>query len=283
MQYEIRSGAPASCRTVDFGKPALYRFRVIKSGILVTMAVGIGMSQESNPFSANPKAAEIGRGMFRIYCSPCHGIRAQGGRGPDLSRGVFAAGDRDSDLYRTILNGVAGSEMGSYSELGTEGIWRVITYIRSASRRDTSAVPGNAERGEGLFWNKGQCGRCHSVGIRGSRICPDLTRIGRQRSLDYLKTSILDPSDDITPGYAAITIVTRDGKPITGIERSLDNFSCQVTDLSGRYYSFQRDEVKSMKRETRSLMPSYAGIFSETELNDLLAYLVSRRGQEARP
>ena len=42
---------------------------------------------------AQDNAAGVGYGIFRIYCAPCHGIHAQGGRGPDLSRGVFASGD----------------------------------------------------------------------------------------------------------------------------------------------------------------------------------------------
>lgn len=262
----------------------LYRLQVLKLGIVVGFAIGIGLAQESNPLAADPKAAEIGRGMFRIYCAPCHGIRAQGGRGgPDLSRGVFAAGDRDSDLHRTIFKGVAGTEMGSFSELGTEGVWRIVAYIRSVGRSGDDMVAGDIAHGETLFWKKGQCGQCHSVGIRGSRIGPDLTRIGRQRGLNYLKTSVLDPSDEITPGYSTLTVVTRDGKAITGIEKGLDNFSGQLMDVSGKFYSFQRDEVKSMKRDTRSLMPAYSSTFNESELTDLLAYLASLRGQEVKP
>jgi len=245
------------------------------------MAMGVA-AQTTNPLASDPKAGEIGRGMFRIYCAPCHGIRAQGGRGPDLSRGVFSSGDLDSDLFRTISSGVSGTEMGSYSDIGDEGIWRIVAYIRSISRHDTSTAPGDAARGGKLFWEKGQCGRCHSVGERGSRFGPDLTRIGRQRSLDYLRTSISDPGDDIASGYSTITVVTRDGKTITGLEKGLDNFSAQLMDLSGKFYSFERSEVKSIKQETRSLMPAYTNVFDESELTDLVAYLASLRGEEAR-
>ena len=164
------------------------------------------------------------------------------------------------------------------TNLGSDGIWRLVAYIRSISRQDAGAVPGDASHGSTLFWNKGQCGRCHAIGDRGSRLGPDLTRIGRQRSLQYLRVSVTDPDDDIAPGYSTLTVVTRDGKTIRGLEKGLDNFSAQLTDLSGKFYSFERSEVKSMKSETRSLMPSYARTFSEDELTDLFAYLASLKG-----
>jgi hypothetical protein len=63
------------------------------------------------------------------------------------------------------------------------------------------------------------------------------------------------------------------------VEKSYDNFSAQLVDLSGHYYSFLREDVTSMKRESRSLMPSsYGRLLSEGEINDLLAYMISLRG-----
>jgi hypothetical protein len=50
-------------------------------------------------------------------------------------------------------------------------------------------------------------------------------------------------------------------------------------DLSGHYYSFQKDDVTSIQREDRSLMPAtYQGMFSAKELDDLVAYLASLGG-----
>ena len=52
--------------------------------------------------------------MFRIYCSPCHGIGAQGGRGPDLTLGTYSAGNSDADLFKVISDGAPGTEMAAY-------------------------------------------------------------------------------------------------------------------------------------------------------------------------
>ena len=219
--------------------------------------------------------------MFRIYCAPCHGIQARGGRGPDLTRGVYFAGESDSDLYRIIANGVPGTEMPSFSDdLGEDAIWRLVSYIRSTTRHEAAVVPGNATAGEKLFWGKGGCGQCHRVGTKGGRLGPDLTREGRQRTLAYLRESVVSPNEDLTPGYATIKVVTGDGKTITGVEKGFDNFSAQLMDASEKYYSFEKSHVTSIEREFRSLMPdSYGKLFTPSELDDLLAYLTSLRGK----
>src|SRR5689334_1039443 len=97
---------------------------------------------------AQDDPAGLGNGIFRIYCAPCHGIHAQGGRGPDLSRGVFAAGDLEADLARVISNGIPGTEMSGFDEiLGEENIRRIVAFLRSVNRRDNSAIAGDAPRG----------------------------------------------------------------------------------------------------------------------------------------
>jgi hypothetical protein len=84
-------------------------------------------------------------------------------------------------------------------------------------------------------------------------------------------------------GYPTITVVTRDGKKITGVQKAFSTFSAQLMDASENFHSFSTDEVASIKREFRSLMPdAYRTMFTETELNDLLAYLASLRGSEGK-
>jgi putative heme-binding domain-containing protein len=246
--------------------------------MLVCLAAMLCYGQNANPLANDPQAAETGRWTFRILCAPCHGIHADGGRGPDLTRGTYSVGDQDKDLYSAIARGIPGSEMPGYGDrMDADGIWRLVSYVRSVARHDTETVQGDATAGEKLFWGKGGCGQCHRVGGDGSGIGPDLTRVGRQRSLKYLRASVVTPDADITQGYGTVKVVLKDGKSISGIERNVDNFSAQFIDLSGKYYSFVREDVTSISREARSLMPSYGTVFNPTELNSLLAYLVSLR------
>jgi cytochrome c oxidase cbb3-type subunit 3 len=256
---------------------------VFALGTVCTLGVAAQEAQSppKNPVAGDAQAIELGRVMFRMSCAGCHGLHATGGRsGPDLTRGTFAAGDADADLYRVVTSGLPGTEMpgfgGRFSDVER---WRLVSYVRSLTSHETVPIPGDAAAGEQLFWGKGNCGRCHRVGMRGSSLGPDLTRAGRQRSLTYLRESVIAPDADITPGYATITVVTRDGKKIAGLEKGFDNFSALLIDLSGQYYSFQKDEVTSMQREYRSLMPStYGRLFSQRELEDLLAFLAGLGG-----
>jgi cytochrome c oxidase cbb3-type subunit 3 len=245
-----------------------------------------GFAQEDrsagkNPFAGDAAAVELGRLQFRMACSGCHGLRATGGRsGPDLTRGTFAVGNTESDLYRVISDGVSGTEMPSFDgRLQDNERWRLVSYIRSLSPHDTASIPGDPAAGEKLFWEKGDCGQCHRVGTRGSSLGPNLSRAGRQRSAGYLRESVISPDAEVTAGYATITVITRDGKKITGVERGFDNFSAQLMDVSGRYYSFQKENVTSIKREYRSLMPSnYSRLFNARELDDLVAFLAALGG-----
>jgi quinoprotein glucose dehydrogenase len=187
--------------------------------------------------------------------------------------GTYHAGAEDSDLYRIIANGAQGTEMPDFlARIGSQNVWRLVAYLRSIARRDTTAVNGNAEAGKELYWGKGNCAACHMVDGKGGRVGPDLSAVGRNRSAGYMRTSLLDPDDDLTPGYNTVVVVTKDGKTITGVQRGYSDFSVQFMDVSGAYYSFEKDELKSMDRRLKSLMPAYKNL-SPRELDDLLSYL----------
>ena len=101
---------------------------------------------------------------------------------------------------------------------------------------------------------------------------PDLTLAGRMRSIKYLRESLVDPNDDITPGFNTVTVVTKDGRKLTGVQRNYDNFSAQFMDAQEKFHSYLKSDVQSMTREFKSLMPSYASL-PKSEMDDLVAFL----------
>ena len=252
--------------------------------LLVSLAVAAaGQELERSPFHGDEASIGVGKASFRLRCSACHGIHAEGGKGPPLNRGEFAAGNRDIDLYRVIARGVPGTEMPAYGARSTEeNLWRIVAFLRTFEAVGDERVDGDAERGEAVFWGAGGCGGCHKVGRRGGSYGPDLTRIGRSRSAQHLREALLEPNKDLPAGYFVVKVVTRDGRTISGIGSGIDDFSAQLRDASGKLHSFLREEVASIEREFTSLMPSgYGESLSDQQQRDLLAYMQALRGEES--
>src|SRR5207253_4673409 len=113
-------------------------------GALALGAASGVQTPKSNPMGGNAQAIEAGRVMFRMYCAGCHGLHATGGRsGPDLTRGTFNAGDTDADLLRVLSAGVPGTELPGFgARLNEDDVWRLISYVRSLARHETTPVPG---------------------------------------------------------------------------------------------------------------------------------------------
>lgn len=271
-----RRGLTLTNRSPGGYSPLPVQGNILAIVVLAAVSAAQDQAPPKNPFAGDAGAAAAGRVAFRMACAGCHGLSAKGGReGPDLTRGTYPAAETDDSLFRFISTGAPGTPMpGFRGSLDNDSIWRVVSYIRSLTRPGEAPLTGDRTAGEKLFWGKGACGQCHRVEARGEAIGPDLTRAGRQRSISYLRESVVSPDADLTPGYATITVVTRGGKKITGVERSYDNFTAQFVDLGGAFHSFARDSVRSMTREYRSLMPSdYGRLLNQRELDDLLAYL----------
>jgi cytochrome c oxidase cbb3-type subunit 3 len=256
--------------------------KVSRSALMWVWCIA-GLAQTSNPFAADPGAVEAGARIFKKQCNSCHGKGGHGGRAPDLTHSSAAAGNEDAELFATISKGIEGTDMEAYGErLSAGDIWRVIAFVRSAGPSEVPAS-GDAVNGKSIFWGKGGCGNCHAVGNLGNRIGPDLSRIGRRRNAEYLRESLLAPSADVAPNYAGVTVVGPDGKKIRGIEKALDDFSVVLQDFSGKIYSFDRTQVRSVTPDAESLMPAYGKVLSEAELNNLLVYLLNPAKAEVKP
>jgi cytochrome c oxidase cbb3-type subunit 3 len=241
--------------------------------------------QHKNPFAGQPEAIREGQSVFRSGCAMCHGTEAQGAlKGPSLTSGRFTHGDDDDSLFRTITQGVPGTAMPG-SSLAPKQVWKVVTYLRSLSVRAAAVTLGDHAAGEALFFGKLECSRCHMVNGRGGRLGPDLSRIGSARSLSYLEGKVREPSKlNAAVGlwwelgqplvYQTVTLVTQDGRRITGSLRNEDTFSIQLMDPAEELQMFLKQDLAEVIHEHHSLMPKYdEQALSEKEMQDLLAYL----------
>jgi putative heme-binding domain-containing protein len=232
-----------------------------------------GQQSSRNPHTA-PEDIAAGAKTFHSHCAPCHGLRGEGGRGPNLASGHFYHGASDQDLLRNISEGIAGTEMPSifYTE---DRIWQIIAYIRSLSV-PVERPPGDVTRGASLFRSKG-CLGCHRVSGQGGRLGPDLTQIGSVRSLDHLRQSILDPGADVQPRYWVVSFKDGAGREVQGFVLNQDTYSVQLMDMNEQLLSYDKGAIKEYRVEKISRMPSYRDSFNGEQLQDLLAYLASLR------
>ena len=216
-----------------------------------------------------------GERLFRLHCAECHGLDGQGGQGPDLTRGVYRHGSTDRALYQTISNGVAGTRMPATSLSGRQ-LWQIVGYVRGLAGGARVTVSGDRVAGEKLFRAKGGCTKCHMIRGEGGRLGPDLTDIGSLRSPANLRASVLRPDEEISPAYWAVEAVDRDGKVYSGIRLNEDTYSIQILDVSESLRSIAKKDLQKLTVDKKkSRMPAYAGVFTDPELDNLVAYLYS--------
>jgi len=265
------------------------------SAVLTQTPLGAGSQERSPAETPHDKATEVkeGASLFRSNCSPCHGLNANGGgRGPDLTSGRWTHGSTDAEIFRTISQGVPGTEMPASAFEDSE-ISAIVAYLRSLQPPTHAVVPGDPGKGSKTF-NSAGCATCHMVNGSGGRLGPDLSRVGAARSIPYLIDSIRNPDKDLSAGmsdpnnhygvslvYDTVTVVSASGEKITGVAKNEDTFSVQLMTPREDLLFFLKKDLKEVIHERKSLMPPYPeNALSKTALQDLIAYLVTLRGTE---
>jgi len=67
---------------------------------------------------------------------------------------------------------------------------------------------------------------------------------------------------------------------IKGARNNEDSFSVQIMDTNEQFSTFLKKDLRDVIEEKKSLMPDYGpDKLTETELDDLLAYLRTLRGR----
>jgi putative heme-binding domain-containing protein len=246
----------------------------------------VGLDAQEVPansaFSADPEALRLGMGVFRQRCAECHGVDARGVRGPDLTQ-LWAAGRTDEGVFRTITEGVPGTNMQPVDRVRTRDseVWQIIAYLHSIASPTVTKPTGDPARGQQLF--AATCSVCHQVDAKGGRVGPDLSRIGVARSVEVLKRRVRgDFGKIVDPAFAPTTLTAADGERVQGVKKNEDLLSIQVIDMGGRIQGFKKDTLQQLDVSTTSIMPAFSKeMLSDAALEDLVSYLVTLRGYDA--
>ncbi len=222
---------------------------------------------------------QTGSRLYAAQCALCHGQNGDGVAGVNLPRQQFRRASSDDDIRNTITSGVAAAGMPPF-RLQPAELNGLVAFIRSGF--DIGATPfkvGDAGRGKAVYDGKGACAGCHRVGGRGARTAPDLSEVGAIRQPAAIQRSLLDPSRAMVPINRPVRIVMRDGRTIRGRRLNEDTATVQLIDEGERLVSLSKSDIREFELGTASSMPSFAGKLTAEELADLLAYLLSLKGQ----
>lgn len=139
---------------------------------------------------------------------------------------------------------------------------------------DIALHGGDKARGKSLFHDPGvsQCTRCHRFDNRAA-IGPNLRRIGKQRSEAEFLRAMLDPSADITPGFAMVNIETKDGVDHLGalMKRTAEAVTLKI---DGKNQTFKTSDIKDQTKPMSVMLPM-ATVLTKREIRDLISYLMS--------
>lgn len=221
---------------------------------------------------------DAGSRVYNRQCASCHGPNGDQVSGIDLRRQQFRRASSDEDLARVITTGTnAGMPPFALQPAELTGI---VAFIRAGF--DLTARPvrvGTAARGKTVVEGKGGCTACHRINGIGSRVAPDLSDIGVARNVEALHRSLTDPTSGMMPINRPVRITMKDGRTISGRRLNEDTYTVQLIDDKERLHSLNKSDMRNYVVETKSPMPVYAGQLTDAEIADVIAYLLTLRGQ----
>jgi putative heme-binding domain-containing protein len=168
---------------------------------------------------------------------------------------------------------------------------RLAGYVRTLGRLPPEVVPGDSARGRQLYQQAGNCSTCHILGGIGSGWAPDLSDVGRRLNAAFLRRALTAPgaTQPVSPlpsvhgpypAFLVVEVTTADGTKIRGTRVSEDDFTLIVRGDDGRLHSLDKTSLRRLeKRPGQSPMPDYSLVFGPEELDDLVAYLASLKGE----
>jgi cytochrome c oxidase cbb3-type subunit 3 len=244
------------------------------------------------PVVAKTSPADIaaGKTLYEATCSKCHGLDGGGGDGPSLQGAPQQLGDEAvGDIIRS---GIPGTGMNGFGSLNINELGQVLGYLKTLGRSaDDTIAKGDPEKGKAVYDRSG-CAGCHTIAGEGGGVGPELTRVGSMRGPMYLHDALVTPGTNLPQEggamergrftqYLFVHIVTKEGKSFDGTRVSEDSFAIAIKDAAGNFHSFRKADLQVLDKEPgKSVMPSFKGTLSDTDLDNLVAYLASLKGPQ---
>ena len=235
------------------------------------------------PASAPAETVLAGAPVFAANCAGCHGADGRGGEhAPNIATVPEVQRLADHDLETIIHNGIAGAGMPAFTAFSPQKLTDVVLYLRSLQGRGHAIkLPGDADRGQALYFGKAQCAQCHMVNGRGGFYGSDLSFYGADTPAEQIRALLVDPSANFPSDKKETIIVTKAGRTITGMLKASSNFTLTLQTRDGSFQFVPRSEISSVATDAHSTMHAPSNLTPQ-EMDDLLSYLLRAGDENAR-
>lgn len=167
----------------------------------------------------------------------------------------------------------------------------LLAHIETFSKRRKADDPlreyreaqegGDVERGREIFLSRSEvsCRRCHKIAGNGGEVGPDLSKIGLDKTREYLLEAIVDPSRQIAKGFETVVFAMDDGKVYTGIVKQEDADTVQLMNAMGEIIKVHKKDIDERATGKSGMPEDLIKKISKTDLRDLVEYLATLKGQ----
>jgi uncharacterized protein len=145
---------------------------------------------------------------------------------------------------------------------------KVVNFFSPALKRHGDVVKGRA-----VF--EKNCAKCHRHGDIGNVIGPDLTGMAVRERGDLL-IDILDPNRSVEGNYRQYTVLTKDGRILTGLLLSETKTTVELLDSEAKKHNVLREDIDEFKSTKLSLMPDGFEKLGQEDILSVLEFLTAR-------
>lgn len=196
---------------------------------------------------------------------------------------IEAGNVKPAELDRTQVNRLLKHPTAELKTRATKLLAAAVPEDRQKVLADYQVVlkmKADSNRGKTIFTKN--CATCHKVGDVGVNVAPDISDSRTKQPVQIL-TDVLQPNRAIDNNYVSYSVVTTDGKLLTGIIASDTASSITLKQPEGKSATLLRTEIEELRSNGISLMPE--GLEKDIppqDMADLVAFIKNWRYLDGR-
>lgn len=190
-----------------------------------------------------------------------------------LETGQIARSQIPAEIRQTLLSSPSAEVAARFSKVlvGASGDRAALIQHYQVVLDHQGIERASPENGKAVF--ERSCAQCHRLGQIGNDVGPPLRQLAEKSPTQLLET-ILDPSREVDPKYAAYTVLTLDGVVMNGIILQEAGNQIVLAEAGGKQTSLDRESIEQIQSSGLSLMP--IGLEEQIppeQMLDLIRYL----------